>query len=190
MSSAVDSDKRQALVAKAYDLFRRGGFHATGVEAIIAEADVARMTMYRHFPGKDELIVAVLRWRAERFERQIDRLLQKPGSAARQIAAIVDWHARWFRRADFRGCLFAHALAEFGDPAHPVFREAASQKRRFRERLADILAEELPRRRAQRTAASLAMLFDGATLAAETGDPASAARALRDAADAATASGR
>ncbi|TIS00496.1 MAG: helix-turn-helix transcriptional regulator, partial [Mesorhizobium sp.] len=54
------SAKRQHVVDTAYSLFKRDGFHATGIDRIIAEANIAKMTMYRHFPAKDELIVAVL----------------------------------------------------------------------------------------------------------------------------------
>ncbi|RWX58770.1 TetR/AcrR family transcriptional regulator, partial [Mesorhizobium sp. M4B.F.Ca.ET.089.01.1.1] len=73
MAPARTSAKRQHVVDTAYALFKRDGFHATGIDRIIAEADIAKMTMYRNFPSKDELIVAVLDHRARRFERQLDR---------------------------------------------------------------------------------------------------------------------
>jgi AcrR family transcriptional regulator len=72
--SAIAVEKRRHIVATAYSLFKRDGFHATGMDKIIAEADVAKMTMYRHFSTKDGLIVEVLNWRAQRFSRQLDRL--------------------------------------------------------------------------------------------------------------------
>ncbi|TGT02575.1 TetR family transcriptional regulator, partial [Mesorhizobium sp. M8A.F.Ca.ET.213.01.1.1] len=74
MAPARTSAKSQHVVDTAYALFKRDGFHATGIDRIIAEADIAKMTMYRNFPSKDELIVAVLDHRARRFERQLDRL--------------------------------------------------------------------------------------------------------------------
>ncbi|RUZ92526.1 TetR/AcrR family transcriptional regulator, partial [Mesorhizobium sp. M7A.F.Ca.US.003.02.2.1] len=77
MTPSPVSDKRQHVVETAYVLFKRAGFHATGIDRIIAEADVAKMTMYRHFPSKDELIVEVLDYRAMRFDRQLDRLAQE-----------------------------------------------------------------------------------------------------------------
>lgn len=161
------SDKRQQIVETAYRLFKRFGFHATGIDRIIAEAGIAKMTMYRHFPRKDDLIVAVLNERSQRFDRQLDGLAGLP--PGRQIAAIVDWHRRWFRRGDFHGCLFAHALAEFTDSAHPVHRAAAAQKDGFRHRLQRILAGILPSGRAEGAAVALAMLIEGATLLAQTG---------------------
>ncbi len=52
-ASAIAVEKRRHIVETAYSLFKRDGFHATGIDKIIAEADVAKMTMYRHFPSKD-----------------------------------------------------------------------------------------------------------------------------------------
>ena len=58
--ASIESGKRQHVVDTAYSLFKRNGYHATGIDRIIAEADIAKMTMYRHFPSKTDLIVAVL----------------------------------------------------------------------------------------------------------------------------------
>ncbi|GLQ78189.1 TetR family transcriptional regulator [Mesorhizobium huakuii] len=182
MTPSTLSDKRQHVVETAYALFKRAGFHATGVDRIIAEADVAKMTMYRHFPSKDDLIVAVLDYRARRFDDQLDKLAQKSIAPEQKIAEIFDWHRRWFRRPDFHGCLFAHALAEFGDPGHPVFEAAARQKNGLRQRMRSILSEVMPRGRAENVAATLFMLIEGATLMAQMGQGDTALREARKAA--------
>jgi AcrR family transcriptional regulator len=169
MSLPARSDKRRHIVETAYGLFKRGGFHATGIDRIIAEADVAKMTMYRNFPSKDGLIVEVLNHRAARFERQLDQLAAEAGTAERKIGTIFDWYGRWFGSPDFHGCLFAHALAEFGDPTHPVFLAVVAQKDGLRRRMRQILKDIMPTDRAERTAATLLMLVEGATLMAEMG---------------------
>ena len=169
MTPSPASDKRQHVVETAYALFKRAGFHATGIDRIIAEADVAKMTMYRHFPSKDELIVEVLDYRAMRFDRQLDRLAQEGITPEQKIGKIFDWHERWFRSPDFHGCLFAHALAEFGDPRHPVFKAVARQKNGLKRRMQSILEEVMPRGRAGSVAAALLMLIEGATLLAQMG---------------------
>lgn len=168
-SPATRPDKRRHIVETAYALFKRGGFHATGIDRIIAEAGVAKMTMYRNFPSKDGLIVEVLNHRAARFERQLDRLMAEAGTPAQSIGTIFDWYARWFGRPDFHGCLFAHALAEFGDPTHPVHQAAAAQKDALRRRMRHMLEDVMPRERAERRAAVLLTLIEGATLMAEMG---------------------
>lgn len=179
MTPSTLSDKRQHVVETAYALFKRAGFHATGVDRIIAEADVAKMTMYRHFPSKHDLIVAVLDYRARRFDDQLDKLAQKSIAPEQKIAEIFDWHRRWFRRPDFHGCLFAHALAEFGDPGHPVFEAVARQKNGLRQRMRSILSEVMPRGRAENVAATLFMLIEGATLMAQMGQGDTALREAR-----------
>ncbi|MER8430654.1 TetR/AcrR family transcriptional regulator [Mesorhizobium caraganae] len=189
MTPSPAIDKRQHVVETAYSLFKRAGFHATGIDRIIAEADVAKMTMYRHFPSKDELIVEVLDYRARRFERQLDQLAQEVATPERKIAKIFDWHERWFSSADFHGCLFAHALAEFGDPTHPVFQAVARQKNGLKRRMQAILEAVMPSKRAEGAAAALLMLIEGATLMAQMGE-ADAIDSARKAADAVIASAR
>ncbi len=168
-SAEAGSSKRRHIVETAYALFKQAGFHATGIDRIIAEADVAKMTMYRNFPSKDGLIVEVLNHRARRFDRQLDRLTQGIATPERKIRAIFDWYGRWFQRPDFHGCLFAHALAEFGDPAHPVFAAVTAQKKGLQRRFEDILAAIMPKQRAESSAAALLMLIEGATLVAQMG---------------------
>lgn len=182
ITSSPASGKRQHVVETAYALFKRAGFHATGIDRIIAEADVAKMTMYRHFPSKDELIVEVLDYRARRFERQLDGLAEEGTAPETKIERIFDWHERWFHSPDFHGCLFAHALAEFGDPQHPVFKAAAKQKNDLRQRMQSILLDMMPRGRAESAAAALLMLIEGATLMAQMGQADSAIRDARKAA--------
>lgn len=162
-------EKRQHIVETAYRLFKRDGFHATGIDTIIAQAAVAKMTMYRHFPGKDGLIVEVLDWRRERFNRQLGRLAEAETTPQEKIVAIFDWHGRWFDDPDFHGCLFQHALAEFGDPKHAVFDAVMRQKRDLQRRLHDILAQALPEERARHVATTLSMLIEGATVLAQMG---------------------
>ena len=102
----IHTGKRQHIVETAYVLFKRVGYHATGIDRIIAESNVAKMTMYRHFPGKDGLIVEVLQYRARRFDAQLDRLAEKATTPQQKIGKIFDWYERWFQSDDFHGCLF------------------------------------------------------------------------------------
>ncbi|CDX51711.1 Transcriptional regulator, TetR family [Mesorhizobium plurifarium] len=182
MTEPTKIDKRQHIVETAYALFKRVGFHATGVDRIIAEADVAKMTMYRHFPSKDDLMVEVLAYRAGRFDRQLDRLAERAATPDEKIVTIFDWYGRWFHSADFHGCLFANALAEFGDPAHPVFQAAAGQKNGLKQRMRLILEEMMPADEADSVSAALLMLIEGATLMARMGQPDAAIRDARKAA--------
>lgn len=182
--SAIAAEKRQHIVGTAYRLFKRDGFHATGIDRIIAEAKVAKMTMYRHFPSKDGLVVEVLNWRAERFRHRLDRLAETAMTPQDKIAAIFDWHERWFDSPDFHGCLFQHALAEFGEPSHAIFAAVMRQKRDLQHRMRTLLAHFMPDDRAQHVAMTLFMLIEGATMLAQLGQGkaaiASARRTMTD----------
>ena len=179
LSPQTGAEKRQQIVETAYALFKRYGFHATGIDRVIAEANVARMTMYRNFPSKEDLIVEVLRFRMQRFDAQLDGLEERASSPKAKIATILDWHARWFGSGDFHGCLFAHALAEYGEPEHAVFKAVAAQKLGFQQRLHRILQDAMPAKQAESMAAVIGMLIEGATLMAQMGRGAAAIRDAR-----------
>lgn len=114
------SEKRQQLVATAYRLFNRHGFHATGIDRIWAEAGSTKRTLYRHFPTKDALIEEVLHSRDREFFALLDQRLSGLSGREARLQALFDGFAEWFGRSDFYGCNFINASAEFADPRHPV----------------------------------------------------------------------
>ncbi|MFM5167203.1 TetR/AcrR family transcriptional regulator [Aeromonas veronii] len=114
------SEKRQQLVATAYRLFNRHGFHATGIDRIWAEAGSTKRTLYRHFPTKDALIEEVLLARDREFFALLDQRLADVTGREDRLQALFDGFAEWFGRTDFYGCNFINASAEFADPRHPV----------------------------------------------------------------------
>ncbi|HHQ4676974.1 TetR/AcrR family transcriptional regulator [Aeromonas veronii] len=114
------SEKRQQLVATAYRLFNRHGFHATGIDRIWAEAGSTKRTLYRHFPTKDALIEEVLLARDREFFALLDQRLAGVSGRDARLQALFDGFAEWFGRSDFYGCNFINASAEFADPRHPV----------------------------------------------------------------------
>ena len=95
-----------------------------GIDAIIRESGVARMTLYRHFGSKDELVLAFLerreqRWTKDWLQHEAERRAADPGE---RLLAIFDVFDGWFRREDFEGCSFINVLLETADPASPVHR--------------------------------------------------------------------
>ena len=123
------SSKRQLLIDTALDLFRREGYHATGIDRVIAEAGVARMTLYNHFKSKDELIVAALLRRDELFRSSLmDYVSKQPADPIKRLLAVFDWHEKWFTGKDFNGCMFINASSEFFEPSDPVRKVAAEHK--------------------------------------------------------------
>lgn len=114
------SEKRQQLMATAYRLFNRHGFHATGIDRIWAEAGSTKRTLYRHFPTKDALIEAVLMARDAEFFALLDARMDGVSGREARLLALLDGFADWFGRSDFYGCNFINASAEFSDARHPV----------------------------------------------------------------------
>ncbi len=105
---------RERVSRAAYELFSREGVRAVGVDAVIARAGTAKMTLYRNFPSKDELILDFLRRREQLWTRDwLEAESQRRGETPReQLLAIFDVFAEWFSRSDFEGtggnCRTAH----------------------------------------------------------------------------------
>lgn len=128
--------KREHLVDTAERLFYEEGFHATGIDRVVREAGVARMTLYNHFASKEALVEAVLERRYRRYLEALTRALEKaaPGSA---IHALVEVHCRWLATVSDRGCIVIKAIAEFEQHHPPI---AALGRRLKRELLALVAA--------------------------------------------------
>ena len=179
----MPSTKREQLVDTALDLFYRRGFNATGIDKVLAEAGVAKMTLYNHFKSKDELILAVLRRRDERFRNWLMRFVEERAETARErMLAVFDAHDAWFKQRDYRGCMFINAAAEFPVIADPIHGIAAEHKRLVAGYLAD-LAKEADAADPERLAFELLLLLDGAIVCAQVSGETNAADRARAAAE-------
>lgn len=136
------SSRRDHLIDTAIELFYRDGFHATGIDKILAQSGVAKMTLYKHFKSKDELILAALRRRDERFRNWFMRTVEGRATAPRdRLLAIYDVLEEWFSSRDFNGCMFINASAEFADPGDPIHATAAENKHLIRAYVRDLAAD-------------------------------------------------
>lgn len=156
-------NKRDQLVATALELFLEHGYHATGIDRIVAESGVAKMTLYNHFESKDQLIAAALELQDERWLAKVASYLDHIGGAPRdKLLAVFDLHTQWYCGGEFHGCAFIKASNEYTDPGHPLHAYAAAHYRRLRERLV-ALADEAGIRSADGLAGQLVLLLIGAT---------------------------
>ena len=107
---------RNRILKTAITLFNEVGVHSTGIDRIIAESGVAKMTFYNHFPSKNDLIVAYLDYRdTTQFDRLKKHTIEKTKNPRLQILGIFDALEEWFLEADYRGCAFTKGLADFGN---------------------------------------------------------------------------
>lgn len=172
--------RRDHLIDTAARLFEREGYHAMGIDRILAEAGVAKMTLYNHFRSKDELILAALRRRDERFRIWFVRAVERRAKAPRaRLFAAFDALAEWFREPDFSGCMFINAAAEFGRAEDPIHAACAEHKRLilgYLEELAVAAGAAEP----EELADGLMLLMEGAIVMCHVaGDAEAAAKAKR-----------
>ncbi len=181
-SPGPSTPKRDLLLDTANRLFYRDGFHAVGIDLILAEAGLAKMTLYHHFSSKEELIIATLHRLGETISRGVGAAIEAVGAQPRKrLLAVFDWYESWFASKDFNGCAFIRAAGEFPALASPVHQVVLKQKQSSRDALEDLLLEmDLPGSKA--LAGQIQLLLEGAIVCAHTyGDP-STIRLARDAA--------
>ena len=149
------------------DLFYRKSIRSVGVETIVKEAGVAKISLYRSFASKDDLIVAYLRDRNADYWRGLDRMTAKEKDPRAQLRVLIDYIATRTTTPGYRGCPFINYAAEFPDAAHPGHRVVAENKQRMRERLVS-LTEAIGARRPAGLADALFLLIEGAYASSQT----------------------
>ncbi len=169
---------RERIDQTAYELFSRHGIRAVGVDTISARSGVAKMTLYRHYPSKNDLALAFLRRREELWtrgwlQREVERRARTPGE---RLLAVFDVFDKWFRRSDFEGCSFVKVLLEHGDRGHPVRNAAQAHLETIRAFLRQLAADSGVRD-VDAFARQLQIVMMGSIVAAYAGDRDAARRA-------------
>ena len=169
---------RDRILEAAYGLFSRSGVRAIGVDTITAEADVAKMTLYRNFASKHDLAIAFLALREERWTQgwvraEIGRRADTP---AGQLLAIFEIFSEWFAREDFEGCAFITSLLEYDDAADPVRQACVAHLANIRAMICE-LAQEAGVADPERFSGQWHILMKGSIVAAHEGDAEAAMKA-------------
>ena len=122
---------RERILDTATQLFYQDGIQNVGVDRIIAESGVAKMSLYNHFKSKDALIEAVLRQRDQHwchwFVTQVEQHSSDPKE---QLLAVFDVLQEWMEQPEFRGCAFMNATVELANPEHPGYQAAVEHKQK------------------------------------------------------------
>ena len=164
------TDPRERLLRTAYELFTRHGLTAVGVDRIVAEAGVAKTTLYRHFRSKDALSAAVIQrhqqlWLRDWLEPET---LRRGATPAEQLLAVFETLDEWFEDKNFQGCLLINSLLEVHDRSNPVGRAALKAIGDLCA-LLERLAVEANAREPERLAQQIHLLIRGAVVAATEG---------------------
>lgn len=158
------SPKRDHLVRTAWNLFYRNGYHAVGIDAVLADAGVAKMTLYNHFDSKEDLIVAALEATAKELDGQLLAAVQAAGTdPLARLRAVFGWLEVWVREPGFSGCAYMKAAGEYGASADKPRLVAVEVKERLRIQLA-ALTTEAGLLEPERLARQLMLLIDGAVM--------------------------
>jgi AcrR family transcriptional regulator len=153
---------RERLLNTAADLFYREGIRAVGVDLVVERTGVAKTSLYRHFPSKNDLIAAVLERDDQNYWAHWERITREAGQdPAAELSAHVRWIAQYIDRPEFRGCAFLNAATEFPGADHPARIIALHHKAELRRRLG-ALTRRVGVRDPDGLADQLVLLIEGA----------------------------
>jgi AcrR family transcriptional regulator len=175
--SRAPGEARDRILDAAYELFSHHGIRAVGIDRIIAEAGVAKMTFYRHFPSKEDLVVAFLDLREQRWTMEWLKVeVERAGSTPRErVLGFLDAMDSWFREEDFESCSFIKTLLETFDDDDRVHQAAVRHLEVIRKMMAGYL-EQAGVADPDDTAYQLQILIMGSIVSASRGDREAARR--------------
>jgi AcrR family transcriptional regulator len=170
---------REKLLEVAIDRFYVHGFHAVGLDQILAEVGVTKTTFYNHFESKDALIIEALarreRWESKAFGDRASQL--GAGDPAKTLVAFFDVLDEWFTHPDYFGCMFLNVCVEFPSPNDPIHQAGMAHYLQGKQAMAD-LAKAAGASDPDLLASQLILLMQGTlTHRQVTGDNAAAAKA-------------
>ena len=169
--AAAPPPPRERILQAARELFHREGIHAVSVDALAAAAGTNKMTLYRHFSSRDELIAAYLQELATEGEGVWDEArTAHPGDPEAQLRFLLRRVSDFAAEGRGRGCALANAAVELAERKHPARRVVEAHKRRQRERLV-ALVREAGYARPERLADEIFLLVEGARVALQSIGP-------------------
>lgn len=182
MDTSQNSPLNARLLASTEKLIYSGGIHATGMDAIVRESGVARRSIYKLYPNKEELVAAALQGRDERWMSWFIEETSRASTPIGRLESVFLALRQWFDAADFHGCAFINAAGELGVTNPEIGAVSARHKERLLSYLRE-LTNESGLANPDEVATYFLILIDGATaVAMVTGDASAADSAGRAAA--------
>lgn len=175
--------RREHLLNIAYRLFNQHGYHATGIDLILAESGVSKATLYKYFSCKEALILEVLQRRHTQLEQHFKQALQEAKNTKYPALCLFDVLTNWFNEKEFFGCNFIKASGEFPDRKSEIHRYAAWHKESVKQLIADSF-KSFGKRKQVQLADAIVLLMDGAIVTAQVKADKSAAQTSKKIAEA------
>ena len=178
----MGANAKQKIMDAAFECFNFDGIRGVSADTIIERANVAKMTLYKHYPTKDALAAAYVRARSEKWMTWlIDRVKRTGRKPSQRPLALFDALEEWFTSDDYYGCPFHRAAGEFPDLKHPVHKEVIKNKDELRQFVAQLVADAgLPKR--ANLVEELMIMMAGAEVMTNIEGPAKHARVARQSA--------
>jgi AcrR family transcriptional regulator len=177
VSRTPASATRQRILDVADELFYRHGARAVGMDELVRQVGLGKMTLYRHFPTKDLLAAAVVERRHEKVMADLEDAVRNATGPRAQLDAIIGSVAADITSPTFHGCPFQNTVSDFRAPDHPARAAARAHQETLLARLHD-LALDAGAARPKATAEELLILINGAYATARVLDPGVAAYQL------------
>ncbi|HSV54019.1 MAG TPA: TetR/AcrR family transcriptional regulator [Burkholderiaceae bacterium] len=161
-----DRPPKERILLTAHGLFYREGIRATGIDRVIAESGVTKVTFYRHFPSKNDLVRAFLEYRHAHWMAWFANALQRHGAdRGKGVSALAPALGEWFMDAGYRGCAFINSVGELGGSLPDVIEIAQRHKRDMTMEIAKLLPAS---RHREKDAQAIALAVDGAIVRSQT----------------------
>ncbi|MFE1023736.1 TetR/AcrR family transcriptional regulator [Streptomyces sp. NPDC058818] len=167
---ATASPARARLLETASAIFYADGIRHVGVDRIIAEAQVTRVTFYRHFPSKEDLVLAHVEQRDQQIRSVVTEAFRTSTDPEALLLMMMAGIGAEICGPDFRGCPFINAAAEYPDPEHPVRRAVQAHRTWFRQTVLNLVTAA-GCTDGEHTTAVLILLRDGAMTGGDLDDP-------------------
>ena len=160
------SQVREQILDTASRLFFHQGYNLTGINQIIAEAGVAKASLYQHFPSKEDLCVAYLSRRHLNWFNELELQLAEIADPSGKIKHVFDFKAQFISNGSFGGCSFLKIISEVPNDSVKIRAQVTNQKNHFRQLLKTLVAgvDFIPRNKVSEVADEILMLTEGATV--------------------------
>lgn len=159
------NSKKEAILDVSTSLFCKHGYHSVGIDRITSESNTAKMTLYKYFPSKENLIENILLRRDQQLRESILGAVERQKINIKKLKAIFEWYEKWMRRQDFNGCMFIKASNEFPDANLKIRLISKDHKLWLRDLLQSILTDMNAESPSQ-LASYIMVILDGLTVSA------------------------
>ena len=157
------ASKKSIILETATSLFSKYGFHAVGIDKIIAEAKIAKMTLYKHFPSKEKLIEEVLNTRDKNLRKIITDAVNKETAQLEKLRSIFHWYSNWFASNTFHGCIFIKAIEEHTEEAIKI-KQISKDHKLWLITLIESILVKLDTKNERELASHIMVILDGLTV--------------------------